>query len=208
MAAMIKQMPSNLWDTLPKEAKTWFIQERKHLNQARTPGKAPLPAQYNKPTATANKVTTTINLDESIDQYLEDMEEEESTHVVHNVQTIVHTSISQAKVSKCLNILQLGHKDHIAISDDGADTCVIGQGWYILTTDPIRKVTVLGFDHDIAQRTGLPIVTAVTALDLPDKTTILVTPRLNIPYYLSSKCMSLVLKLTVLLNAMEDLKIS
>ena len=177
-AALIQQMPMDMWEALPSDTKQWLIKERKRLNQqAKTEKGSKLPNQYSK----VNQTITQEQLDQSVTQFLEDLDEDsepdtstENTHQVTNIQTIVHTSLSQAKISKCLNLLKLDAKDNIAITDDGADTSVIGQGWSIISQDPFCKATVVGFDHQAAQKTGLPIVTAVTAVDLPNNTIVLV----------------------------------
>ena len=179
-AALIQQMPMELWEALPSDTKQWLIKERKRLNQqAKADKNSKLPSQYSQ----VDQTITQDELDQSVTQFLEDLDEDsepdtsnmsETTHKATNICTIVHTSLSQAKISKCLNLLKLDAKDNIAITDDGADTSVIGQGWSIISQDPFCKATVVGFDHQAAQKTELPIVTAVTAIDLPDNTTVLV----------------------------------
>ena len=52
--------------------------------------------------------------------------------------------------------------------DGGADTCVLGKGWEILSTHNLRRANVVGFDHETAIKRNLPIVSAITALDLPN----------------------------------------
>ena len=44
----------------------------------------------------------------------------------------------------------------------------------LISQDPFQKAIVVGFDHQAAQNKGLPIFTAIAAIDLPDNTTILV----------------------------------
>ena len=72
-----------------------------------------------------------------------------------------------------MTMLRLPDNQHLAITDNGADTCVIGKGWSILSTHPTRKANVIGFDKEHAVKKGLSIVGAVTAVDLPDDSTIL-----------------------------------
>jgi phosphoserine aminotransferase len=49
-----------------------------------------------------------------------------------------------------MNLLHLPEKHHISILDGGADTCVLGQGWQVLSVHNTRRANVVGFDHDIA----------------------------------------------------------
>jgi hypothetical protein len=59
-------------------------------------------------------------------------------------------------------------KYHISILDGGADTCVLGQGWEVLSFHNTRRANVVGFDHEAAVKRNLPIVSAITAVDLQD----------------------------------------
>jgi hypothetical protein len=82
----------------------------------------------------------------------------------------IHTSISinNTLYNKCMNLLFLPEKYHISILDGGADTCVLGKGWEILSTHSSRRANVVDFDHETAIKRNLPIVSVVTALDLPN----------------------------------------
>ena len=59
------------------------------------------------------------------------------------------------------------------IMDGGADTTVIGQGWTVVA-ETNRKVNVIGFDKKSAIKKGLPMVTAVGAVDIDKDNTILI----------------------------------
>jgi hypothetical protein len=72
-----------------------------------------------------------------------------------------------------MNLLFLPEKYHISILDGGADTCVLGKGWEILSIHSSRRTNVVGFDHKTAIKRNLPIVRAVTALDLPNRQSVL-----------------------------------
>ena len=72
-----------------------------------------------------------------------------------------------------MNQLFLPEKYHISILDSGADTCVIGQGWEILSICNSRSANVVGFDHEAAVKRNLPIVSGITTVDLPDGSSIL-----------------------------------
>jgi hypothetical protein len=67
-----------------------------------------------------------------------------------------------------MNLLHLPEKYHISILDGGVDTCVLRQGWEILSIHNTRSANVVGFDHEAAVKKNLPIVSAITSVDLPD----------------------------------------
>jgi hypothetical protein len=62
----------------------------------------------------------------------------------------VTLSISNSLHNKCVNLLHLPEKYHISILDSGADTCVFGQGWEVLSVHNTRRANVVGFDHETA----------------------------------------------------------
>ena len=64
-------------------------------------------------------------------------------------------------------------KHHISILDCGIDTSVLGKGWEVLSIHNSRRANVVGFDHDTAVKKNLPIVSAITAVKIPDKQSIL-----------------------------------
>jgi hypothetical protein len=65
-----------------------------------------------------------------------------------------------------MNLLHLPEKYHISILDGGAVTCVLGQGWEVLSVHNTRTENVVGFNHEAAVKRNLPIVNAITAIDL------------------------------------------
>jgi hypothetical protein len=79
-------------------------------------------------------------------------------------------SISNSLHKKCMNLLHLLEKYHISILDGGADTCVLGQGWEVLSVHNTRRANVVGFEYEAVVKRNLPIVSAITAVDLPDGT--------------------------------------
>jgi hypothetical protein len=89
----------------------------------------------------------------------------------HNIHTSI--SINNTLYNKCMNLLFLPEKYHISILDAGADTCVLGKGWEILSIHSTRKANVVGFDHESAVKRNLTIVSAITALDLPSGQSVL-----------------------------------
>ena len=68
----------------------------------------------------------------------------------------------------CMHLLFLSERYHFTILDRGADTCVLGKGWEILSVHNSRTVNVVGFDHETVIKRNLPIVSTITALDLPN----------------------------------------
>jgi hypothetical protein len=90
----------------------------------------------------------------------------------HNIHAII--SISNALHNKFMNLLFLPETYHISIlMDGGAETCVLGNGREIISIHNSGKANVVGFDHKAALKRNLPIVSAITAVDLPDGTSIL-----------------------------------
>jgi hypothetical protein len=81
--------------------------------------------------------------------------------------------ISYSLHNKCMNLLHLPEKYHISILDGVTDTCVLGQGWEVLSVHNTRRANVVGFDHETAVKTNLPIVSAITAVDLPGRISVL-----------------------------------
>jgi hypothetical protein len=67
-----------------------------------------------------------------------------------------------------MNLLHLPDKYHISILDGGVDTCILGQGWEVHSVHNTRKANVVGFDQEAAVKRNLPIVSAITAIDLPN----------------------------------------
>ena len=73
----------------------------------------------------------------------------------------------------CMNSLFLEERESVTIIDSGADTCVLGKAWQVLAENPTRPANVVGFDHKASVKKNLAIVTAVTAVDIDDKTYLL-----------------------------------
>jgi phosphoserine aminotransferase len=51
-------------------------------------------------------------------------------------------SMSNSLDNKCTNLLHLPEKYHISILDGGKDTCVLRQGWEVLSVHNTRRVHV------------------------------------------------------------------
>jgi hypothetical protein len=72
-----------------------------------------------------------------------------------------------------MNLLYLPEKFHIITLHDGGDTCVLGQGWEVLSVHNNRRANVVGFVYEAAVKRNLPIVSAMTAADLLDGTSVI-----------------------------------
>jgi hypothetical protein len=72
-----------------------------------------------------------------------------------------------------MNLLHLPERYDISILDGSADTCVLGQGWEVLSVHNTRRANVVGFDHEAAVKWNLPIVSEITAVDLPDEISVI-----------------------------------
>jgi hypothetical protein len=82
-------------------------------------------------------------------------------------------SISNSLHNMCMNLLHLPEKYHISILDGGVDTCVLGKGWEVLSAHNNRNANVVGFDHEAVVKRNLPIVSAITAFNIPDEISVL-----------------------------------
>ena len=72
-----------------------------------------------------------------------------------------------------MNLLFLPENYHISTLDGGAGSCVLGKGWEVLSIHNSRRANVVGFDHEAAIKRNLPIFSDITALDLPNGSSIL-----------------------------------
>jgi hypothetical protein len=72
-----------------------------------------------------------------------------------------------------MNLLHLPEKYHISILDGDTDTCALRQGWKVLSVLTTKKANVVGFDHEAAVKRNLPIVSAITAVDLLERIRVL-----------------------------------
>jgi hypothetical protein len=118
-----------------------------------------------------------------VDEFLEESMKNSSIHETdedvhyeywssnHNAHATL--SISDSLHNKCMNLLYLLEKCHISILDGGADTCVLGQGWEVLSVYNTRRANLVGFDHEATVKRNLPIVSTITAFELQDETSVL-----------------------------------
>jgi hypothetical protein len=111
----------------------------------------------------AMKSSSLYETDQDVDVDYEYWSSNHNTHATLSISNSLH--------NECMNLLHLPEKYHISIFsilDGGADTCVLGQGWEVLSVHNTRRANVVGFDHEAAAKRNLPIVSAITAVDLPD----------------------------------------
>jgi hypothetical protein len=95
-----------------------------------------------------------------IDEFLEDaiknsnLYEEQDTDYEHNIYTSL--SINNTLHNKCMSLPFLPENHHISFLDGGANTCVLGKGWKILSMHNSRRANVVGFDDEAAVKKNLP----------------------------------------------------
>jgi hypothetical protein len=109
------------------------------------------------------KISSLYETDEDVDY-----EYWSSNHNAHAT-----LSINNSLHNKCMNLLHLHEKYHMSILDGGVDACVLEQGWEVLSVHNIRRVSVVGFDHEAAVNRNLPIVSTITAVDLSDRISVI-----------------------------------
>ena len=210
MVCKLAQIPTEIWMTLPLEAKKWLLNERKRQQKEEDKLKKSSNLSSKDPTKSSGKDDRNIssnsnmpnqyatvknavkgeddtqvqatNTNDFIDEFLEDAikssnlyEEQDDDYEAWNSEHNVYTSISINNTlhNKCMSLLFLPENHHISILDGDADTCVLRKGWEVLSIHNSRKANVVGFDHETAVKKNLPIVSAITAVDLPDGQSIL-----------------------------------
>jgi hypothetical protein len=67
-----------------------------------------------------------------------------------------------------MNLLFLPESYRISILYGATETCVLDKGCKALSVHNLRRVNMVGFDHETPTKRNLPIVSAITALDLPN----------------------------------------
>jgi hypothetical protein len=199
MVCKLAQIPPEIWMTLPLEAKKWLLNKRKLQQQE--DDKMMKSLSSSKSTAVSNNKETNHtnmpnqyarvknvakgedvikeNTDQTyafVDEFLEeaikssslyeadedvDYEYWSSNHNAH-----AKLSISNSLHNKCMNLLHLPEKYYIIILDGGADT---------LSVHNTRRSKTVGFDHEAAVKRNLPIVSAITAVDLPGRISVILT---------------------------------
>jgi hypothetical protein len=64
-------------------------------------------------------------------------------------------SISNSLHNKCMNLLYIPEKYQISILDCGSATCVLGQGWEVVSVNNTKRANVVVFDHEAAVKRNL-----------------------------------------------------
>jgi hypothetical protein len=111
------------------------------------------------------KISSLYETDEDVDY-----EYWSSNHNAHAT-----LSISNSLHKKCMNLLHLSEKYHISILDGSTDSCVLGQGWEVLSVHNTRRTNLVSFDHESVLKMNFPIISAITAVNLPDRIPVLLT---------------------------------
>ena len=138
---------------MPPEVRKWIVDERARLNaedntsssgkDTRTAldTKVTIPNQYTK----AHEMTTE-DAHTAVRAFLSQNDEEGSESsdelISHAGTTVAFVGISNQQVSKVMNVLSLDQGFHLSISDNGADTSVIGKSWEIIATHPTQQAHV------------------------------------------------------------------
>jgi hypothetical protein len=99
------------------------------------------------------KPITMDQLDEIIDKY---QEQDQEHHRIANMNPSVQI-----------------HKQEVALIDSACDTCAIGGTAWIIDEHTGRLVDICGHTQNSTMRSGIPIVTATTAVELPSGETVL-----------------------------------
>lgn len=150
---------------LYKEKRTEMRDQRRaghppNVTTTAAPTPAAIPRQYSNPEVRQGNLvldesTTPHDDEDDADAwlhyaYLATLEESRSVNTV----STFHSLPTDNYVNP---IPTNGH--HLTISDGGADSWVLGMGWYVLTQHP-QVVNIVGFDRTATQMTNLPLVDA------------------------------------------------
>jgi hypothetical protein len=77
-------------------------------------------------------------------------------------------NITNSLHNKCMNVFYLPEKYYISILDGGEYTFVLVQEREVCSVHNTRRANVVGFDYEAALKRNLPIVSEITAVDLPN----------------------------------------
>ena len=196
--AMLVQVDAQMWVKLPPEIQQLIIREShaeiankgKHNSSPNITNNV-LPPNNTSPPHQASANLTEIAPDDdtyalmlsNIDTYLAEQdlvqEEEDSdtpyevwgcaTRVVDEGQDTAYPTMYLSSNDRQACKLHITGHYHPMICDNTADTTVTGQGWKTVAYSQ-QKVNVVGFDAKAAIKRGLPVVTAITVVDIGDKT--------------------------------------
>ena len=179
--AHLSRLDNDIWRKLPRDIQQLIMEHRKNENSNNGEKKSEdtrskpkeLPRQYTK----AN-VTFTEPNEEMIEEYLSqalemEVDDESPSDDLDATVNVVRVSVTDGQAARCMNSMFIQPTEKVMIMDNGADTCVLGQGWHIARVSSTRKANVMGFDHHLAVKKNLDIVDALTAVDTPKGTILL-----------------------------------
>ena len=112
--------------------------------------------------------------DEMVNMEQDDSDDDILMSLANQAKTMVaHVGICKERAERTICMLGLTNEEFLSLTDSGADTSILGQGWAILAIQPNRKAHVYGFDTAVAQKRNLDIGVGVCAVDLEGETILL-----------------------------------
>ena len=162
-----------------EKSETSPVKNSDSSNPTSTPPQTPkkpsstLPNQYSK----TNQVTTDEeeeyqHVDEFLAQAMCRLTQSHCEDRNVNMTRICYVADHSHSVARIMNALALESHQQLALSDNGSDSTVIGSAWYILNQDAFRTVTLSGL-YNFVNGKRLPIVSGISACDLPDGKTVI-----------------------------------
>ena len=80
---------------------------------------------------------------------------------------------------RSFNVVMCNHYGQVdqslGLVDSGADTCMLGPEFFIESQSTTRKVNIEGFQGSTNLLRDMPIGVGITAVDIPDEPTILLS---------------------------------
>ena len=134
-------------------------------------------AQHLISSINASTIEEQAAIDEYLSNYIDTESEDDIDYNSISIRMAITSirSISLSNTSLAFIAASSSTLHHsIAIIDSGADTCILGKGWFIQYTHPTRKVNVIGFDENLPGRHKLSVVTGISAIDLPNNEVLLI----------------------------------
>ena len=169
--ANLARVSPEIWKELPREIQELImktrLEENKKKEESSSPANKPnLPKQYSKANLTISEPNEEL-MEDFLNEALDAQGEVEDLELFNaNLSQIVHVSISEERVISCMNSLVIEDFEKMVILDDGADTSVLGAGWEVISVHPTRKAHVVGFDHKVAVKRDLDIVSACAIVEI------------------------------------------
>ncbi len=120
--------------------------------------------------------TVTVSVPEQM--FLDHFDSLSTTRQISTVRT-VRAHLEYVELFRNCNLFFTEATDQ-TIVDSGADTSIVGNGWYVVSYTQ-RTTNLLGYDPTSTQLDGLPMVSAVTMVTLPSRTPVMV--RINEAVY-------------------------